>query len=175
MKTCRRKPHGLGIQCWLKGCHSNCPSNCFFTCAGTIPTVAMTAGQKTLQTLCPLLPSSQWAWARSTCPPRPTPTTERLITGTSLTAVTRPRRPASPILSPRGWAYVWTLRRAVSPFTMLIPSAHYGRAPSTAPPPSAPRSASSEEGLCSSRSWWPIATQIKRPSEESPYNPVSLN
>lgn len=148
---------------------------CFFICADMTLTVAMTVGQKILQTLCPLSPSSQWAWARSTCLLLPMPTMERLTTGTSLMVTAPPRRLASPILFLLGWVCVWTLRRAVSPFMMLILSAHSGKVQSTALLLSVQRSASLEEGLCSSRSWCPTAMQIKRPSEESPSSPVSLN
>lgn len=167
-------------QCVLSSGHSHTlpltGTDCALcTCAGMTLTAAMTVELKTLQTLCPLSPSSQWAWARSTCPPLPMSTTDLLITGTSLMATVPPHQPVSPILFLRGWGCVWTLRRVASPFTMLILSAHSGRVQSTALLPSAPPSASSEEGLCSYKSWWPIATQIKHLSEESPSNPVSLN
>lgn len=138
-------------------------------------TVAMIVGQKILQTLYPLSPSSQWAWERSTCPPLPMPTMEQSTTGTSLAATAPPLQLVSPILFLQGWGCAWTSRRAVSPFMMPIHFAHSGRVQSTALLLSVPPSASLEEGLCSYRSWWRIAMQTKHPSEESPSNPVSPN
>lgn len=143
-------------------------------CAGMTQTVAMTVGQKILQTLCPLSPSSQWAWVRSTYPPLPMPTTGLSITGTSPMATAHPRRLGSLIHSLPGWGCVWTSRRAVWPFMMLILSAHSGRVQLTALLLSVPPFASLEEGLCSYRSWWWIAMRTRHPSEESPSNPGSL-
>ena len=146
------------IRCLISVCQCPHSLNCALSPAMT-RTVVTTAGQRTLWTLLRRSASSLWAWGRSTCPN--TATTITAVRATASETTAPPRRQASPTRCRPGSACALTLRRAASPSTTPTRCDLCGKATWTVPAPCARLSASSVEGPCSCRSWWPIAMQIR--------------